>query len=206
MKITDYDKYPPGHPLYVPPLEQQLHQPRQHTSGGGYTKHSRLNSASPQRSTKPWELQTIKRSDGSIILQEVFGDLFMAPDTYSLVNCVGADFHMGKGIDVQFKKRFGGVGELLSFNAHVGGLAYLVRRGRFIYYLVTKAQYNKKPAMKTLEASLRHLYNHCKANNVTNIAMPTIGCGLDKLDWYEVRDLLVEVFRPSQVKISVYMA
>ena len=130
----------------------------------------------------------------------------MAPDTYSLVNCVSADFHTGKGIGVQFKKRFGGVAQLLSFNAHVGGLAYLVRKGRFIYYLVIMAQYNKKPTMKTLECSLRHLYNHCKANNVTNIAMPTIGCGSDKLDWYEVRDLLVEVFRLSQVMISVCMA
>ena len=115
MKMTDYDKYPPGHARYVPESERPQRQPRQHSPGRAQANRSRSNSASRQ---SPWEPQTIKRSDGSIILQELHGDLFMAPDNYSLVHCVSADFHMGKGIAVQFKKRFGGVGELISYGKY----------------------------------------------------------------------------------------
>ena len=38
--------------------------------------------------------------------QEITGDLFTSPD--SLVNCISADLNMGKGIVVEFKRRYGG--------------------------------------------------------------------------------------------------
>ena len=47
-------------------------------------------------------------------LKEVKGDLFSCPSTTSLAHCISADCHMGKGIAVIFKKKFGGVKELLS--------------------------------------------------------------------------------------------
>ena len=45
---------------------------------------------------------------------------------------------------------------------------------------------------------------HCEKNGVTEVAMPTIGCGLDKLVWEDVRDLLVRMFRNTKVEITVY--
>ena len=89
--------------------------------------------------------------------------------------------------------------------AHSGGMAFLCHQNRFIYYLVTKEQYFKKPSMKTLESSLQLMRQHCLHNHVQYVAMPTIGCGLDKLDWYDVRELLVKIFRDTPVEITVYM-
>ena len=42
----------------------------------------------------------------------VRGDLFSCPGTASLAHCVSADMRMGKGIAVEFKKRYGHVEEL----------------------------------------------------------------------------------------------
>ena len=53
-------------------------------------------------------------SDGGTALQfsMVRGDLFSCPGTASLAHCVSADMRMGKGIAVEFKKRYGHVEEL----------------------------------------------------------------------------------------------
>ena len=40
------------------------------------------------------------------------GDLFSCDSESSLAHCVSADLHMGKGIAVLFKKKFGRVPEL----------------------------------------------------------------------------------------------
>jgi hypothetical protein len=71
-------------------------------------------------------------------LIEQKGDLFSCSG--SLAHCVSRDFYMGKGIAVEFKKRFGGVRELEAvLTQHgcwdEGGYAY------YIYYLVTKELY-----------------------------------------------------------------
>lgn len=41
-------------------------------------------------------------------------------------------------------------------------------------------------------------------NNVTQLAIPRIGCGLDGLKWEKVRDQLHEVFGDVGVEIDVY--
>ena len=34
----------------------------------------------------------------------------------------------------------------------------------------------------------------CIHNNITKVAMPTIGCGLDRLSWNRVRDIIIKKF------------
>lgn len=43
----------------------------------------------------------------------VKGDLFSCPPTDALAHCISEDCRMGAGIAVLFKKKFGGVEELL---------------------------------------------------------------------------------------------
>ncbi|XP_034503728.1 ADP-ribose glycohydrolase OARD1 isoform X2 [Ailuropoda melanoleuca] len=52
-------------------------------------------------------------SEGSRITY-VKGDLFACPKTDSLAHCISEDCRMGAGIAVLFKKKFGGVQELLN--------------------------------------------------------------------------------------------
>merc|ERR1712028_41138 len=88
------------------------------------------------------------------------GDLFEVDTDWSLCHCVSKDLDMGAGIAVLFKKNYGGVQELQSQNIEVGGVGVLHKKGRHIYYLVTKNKHGGKPTMLTVEASLRAMREH----------------------------------------------
>lgn len=66
----------------------------------------------------------------------VKGDLFACPKTDSLAHCISEDCRMGAGIAVLFKKKFGGVQELINQQKKSGEVAVLKRDGRYIYYLL----------------------------------------------------------------------
>lgn len=76
----------------------------------------------------------------------------------ALMHCVSVDMAMGKGIAIEFKKRFGGVDELKRQKAGVGGLAVLLRDNRPIYYLVTKEKYWNKPTLQGGEKNNQFLF------------------------------------------------
>lgn len=42
------------------------------------------------------------------------------------------------------------------------------------------------------------------ANGVSKLAIPQIGCGIDKLEWSKVKQLLHDVFEGEAVEITVY--
>ena len=86
----------------------------------------------------------------------------------------------------------------------VGEVAVLKRGNRYIYYLVTKPRYFHKPTYKTLRSSLQLMKEHCQQNDVTDVAMPRIGCGLDKLQWKEVSQILKDIFSDTNMTLTVY--
>lgn len=136
--------------------------------------------------------------------REVNGDLFTAPKEYSLAHCVGADLSMGAGIAIRFRNSFGRIVQLRAQEPKVGGLAVLTDGKRFVYYLVTKRFSNQKPKYADLLRSLLALRKHMKANGVKRLAIPRIGCGLDRLEWTQVYDLLYRVFNADNVEILLY--
>ena len=134
----------------------------------------------------------------------VRGDLFSCPGSASLAHCVSADMRMGKGIAVEFKKRYGHVEELKKQRAEPGGVAVLKHEGAFVFYLVTKQRYFHKPTYESLESSLRSLSERCVASDVKELCMPTIGCGLDGLDWRDVELMIKRVFNDVSMSLTIY--
>lgn len=87
----------------------------------------------------------------------------------------------------------------------VGGLVVLRRGPRFIYGLVTKVKSaGTYPTYDALEECLQALRTHVLKHDVRDIAMPRIGCGLDKLEWGRVRSLILRVFQGVPLRITVY--
>lgn len=80
----------------------------------------------------------------------------------------------------------------------------LDRDGRFIYYLVTKEKYFMKPTYASLRSSLVAMKDHCVSHSVRHISMPRIGCGLDLLQWQQVRQDIQDVFKDTDIHITVY--
>nr|XP_048301412.1 ADP-ribose glycohydrolase OARD1 isoform X2 [Myodes glareolus] len=114
----------------------------------------------------------------------VKGDLFECSKTDSLAHCISEDCRMGAGIAVLFKKKFGGVQELLNQQKKSGEVAVLKRDGRYIYYLITKKRASHKPTYENLQKSLEAMKSHCLKNGVTDLSMPRQGNGrLNWLDW-----------------------
>ena len=132
------------------------------------------------------------------------GSLFSAPKHHSLAHCISRDAKMGRGIAVQFRKRFGGRGEILELDVGVGGVAVLRRGDRYIYNLVTKERANGKPTYENIRRSLTAMKEHALQHNVVNISMPRIACGLDEMQWGRVKELLEFVFNKTNIALTVY--
>lgn len=130
-------------------------------------------------------------------------DLFAVPTEYALGHCVSADFNMSRGIASCFKQRFNGVQELISQNKGTGELAILKREERLIYYLITKERCYDKPRYEDLFRALTEMRDHIVKHNIRKLALPKIGCGLDKLQWETVAAMLKYIFADVHVEILI---
>ena len=135
-------------------------------------------------------------------MEEIKADLFTS--NTSLVHCVSSDFVMGKGIAVEFKKRFGRIDDLKAQNKQIGDVAVLDYPDKFIYYMITTEKYWNKPTYENFILSLIGVKTHCLANNVTKLSMPRIGCGLDKLEWNIIKNFILGIFKDTNIQIKVY--
>ena len=148
---------------------------------------------------------------------EITGDLFseenINSDTY-FAQCISADFGMGKGIAVEFNKRFdtkrkvwdmfdGNVVHAWDGNGADGepqGACFQTDR---VLNLVTKRNYWGKPTYETLTQALISMREVCEEKGIKKVAMPQIGCGLDRLEWGRVSDIIRQVFQDTDIEITV---
>jgi hypothetical protein len=112
---------------------------------------------------------------------------------------------MGAGIAAMFKSEFGGVEELKKQNCQPGEVAILKRGGRYLYYLVTKIFADDIPTYEKVQTSLAAMREHALENHVSDISMPQIACGLDKLQWVVISEIIQHVFKGTNIGISVYV-
>lgn len=132
---------------------------------------------------------------------EVQGDLFLC-QAQAIAHCVSSDLAMSKGIALEFRNRFGRINELQQQR----GVVRVLRHEAFythIFYLVTKEKYWQKPTYESLHASLLELRRYIVTENIGSLAIPLLGCGLDRLDWSTVRVMIQNVFSEVDVEITV---
>jgi len=137
------------------------------------------------------------------MIEYIKGDLF-SNKTDSLAHCISRDLKMGAGIAKAFNKKWGvAIRKHIQLNPELSKCECIVVpvRDRLIYNLVTKKIYFQKPTLESMEASLREMFDI--ANDVENvIAMPKIGCGLDRLKWKDVEKLIKKY--QGNVRVKVY--
>ena len=136
-------------------------------------------------------------------------DLFSVPDDYYLAHCISADFAMGKGIAVEFNRRFDMKNKL---KAHYPDYLNQWQRekkrsgcilaGR-VFNLITKERYFQKPTYETLRGALECMKALCVQKGVRRAAMPVIGCGLNRLAWEQVSAVIQDVFSDTGIEILV---
>mgnify|MGYP003204085881 FL=1 len=136
-------------------------------------------------------------------LTEVKKDLFSVDPQYSLAHCISADFALGAGIAKQFDTRFNMRYELFEkYGSYhfTGGRCLKIGS---VFNLVTKDKCWQKPTYKALREALEDMKKQVVTLKIKYLAMPLIGCGLDKLEWDRVRELLEKVFADTDVDIMV---
>lgn len=127
------------------------------------------------------------------------------PEKYYLAHCISADFALGKGIAVEFNKRFNMKNKLLQkypkyLEEYDRGDCILEGR---ILNLVTKQRYFHKPTYESMRQALGAMKQICLSHGIGFIAMPTIGAGLDKLPWAWVASEIQKIFRDTDIEIVV---
>jgi len=128
-------------------------------------------------------------------------DLFTVPQGYYLAHCISADFALGAGIAKTFDEIYNMRFKLFreyDMYSYVGGDALLIDN---VFNLVTKNKCYHKPTYDSVREALVTMKDIMDFNSTTKLAMPKIGCGLDRLTWEQVYDIICDVFENTDVEI-----
>jgi len=72
-----------------------------------------------------------------------------------------------------------------------------------VFNLITKGYYYNKPTYQDFFYTLDKMKELIIDEKIKYIAMPKIGCGLDKLSWTEVRKYIIQIFEGLDLEILV---
>jgi O-acetyl-ADP-ribose deacetylase (regulator of RNase III) len=139
----------------------------------------------------------------------VRGDLFAAGSLRAIAhgcNCAGA---MGKGIAVEFRRRFPamyeeyrarcadgrfGLGDVFAWSAD----------GRTVFNLGTQKTWRTKAKLADVEMALRAMVKLAERDGVTEIGLPRIGAGLGALPWADVRSVIERIGAQTRLTLVVF--
>ncbi len=131
------------------------------------------------------------------------GDLFNLPlNEFVLAHCISADFALGAGIALEFDKIFNMRSKLHEQYSSNGEIGKALKVGN-VYNLVTKVLYWHKPTYQDIEDSLVDLRDQMIENKETKLGMPLIACDLDGKRWVRIRFMIEEVFKDTDIDITV---
>lgn len=136
-----------------------------------------------------------------MIYKEINGDLFSADEKFYFAHCISSDYALGAGIAVLFNKKY----DMKKKLKNIGSGTYpdCIKIDN-VYNLVTKKFCWNKPTLSTLTESLKKMKEDIVKNNIKYLAMPKIGCGLDRLSWGNVSAIIKEIFEDVDIEINVY--
>ena len=136
-----------------------------------------------------------------MIYKEIHKNIFTIDKSYYLAHCVASDFYMGAGIAVLFQKKFSLRNKLKqsSLNKSPGSCILIGR----VFNLITKSRSNGKPTYNTLTSSIKEMKISCDNLNISKLVMPKIGCGLDRLQWGKVKEIIQDIFKDSNIEILI---
>lgn len=142
-----------------------------------------------------------------MVIKEEVMDLFTVPQGYYLAHCISGDYALGAGIAKQFVENYN-----MRFKLHKNypipdgekfanvGQALLVDN---VFNLVTKARVFHKPTYESLYDTLLDMRIQCEDLDISRLAVPLLGCGLDRLNWEQVKDVIEDVFDSTDIEILV---
>ncbi len=132
------------------------------------------------------------------------GDIFAAP-LEALVNPVNTVGRLGKGLALEFNRRFPensvAYERACATEKLDAGRVLLVDRGdlqepRWIINFPTKKHWRNPSKLEYIESGLPALVNALLEHQIRSVAVPALGCGLGGLDWADVRPRIQAALEP----------
>lgn len=142
------------------------------------------------------------------------GDLLKQTDVDAIVNTVNCVGVMGKGIALQFKKKWPDnfveyaksckLGHLRPGKVHI----YKLEQSTYPFFIInfpTKEHWREKSKIEYIRNGLNDLIQKMKDLNISSIAIPPLGCGNGGLSWDLVKPLIEEAFRElPEVEVKLF--
>lgn len=143
-----------------------------------------------------------------MIYKEIYKNLFTMDEKYTLGQAISLDCEMGEGIAVEFNKQFKGMKRFLLNKIEKENLKFPVtilydKDKQLVFNLITKKKYNGKPTYATIYYAIKQMKDLCIEHNIKYLALPKIGCGLDRLQWGEVREMIQQEFQDIDIEIII---
>ncbi len=143
------------------------------------------------------------------MVKVLVGDLFQskAQTLVNTVNCVGV---MGKGVALEFKKRFPDMYQdylaRCARNEVKLGRPYLYKSlfPPWILVFPTKDHWRSVSRLEDIKRGLEYLLAHYKEWGVTSLAVPPLGCGHGQLEWRVVGPTLYRYLRRLDIPVELY--
>lgn len=143
------------------------------------------------------------------MIRVLIGNMFDGPakTLVNTVNCVGV---MGKGVALEFKKRYPAM-----FDDYVGRCeAHRVRLGEPYYYsdmlgtsvviFPTKDHWRSSSRLDDIVRGLDYFAEHVREWGITSVAFPPLGCGNGGLDWSDVGPIMYQKLLALGIDVDIY--
>ncbi|MEK3956079.1 MULTISPECIES: hypothetical protein [unclassified Psychrobacillus] len=131
-------------------------------------------------------------------------DLMEIKDDYTVVHSISGDARMEEGNEKALKKHFNLFHLTEKARIKPFRVGTCVQSGR-VMNLITKKLSWSKPTYTTLNDALAHMRDIAIEKGLQKIAMPQIGAGSERLDWDVSRELILDIFKDTDIEILVYV-
>lgn len=136
------------------------------------------------------------------------GDLF-ASGAAALVNPVNTEGVMGKGLALEFKRRFPeAAAEYVKAceekRLEVGNVLVCDKQSPIVIHFPTKTLWRKPSRLHYIDSTLVMLWDVLRTGKIPSVAIPALGCGLGGLPWPEVRNLIVGYLEKLDITVYLY--
>ena len=143
------------------------------------------------------------------MIRYIEGDIFKSP-AQVLVNTVNTVGVMGKGIALEFKKRYPDM-----FQAYrdicdrrklkTGSLMLYYEPDHWVLLFPTKENWRNPSRMEYIEAGLAKFCRTYAEKGITSVAFPKLGCGNGELNWSEVQPVMEKYLKDLPIDIYIYL-
>ena len=129
------------------------------------------------------------------------GDILRAVDVDAVVNPVNCVGVMGKGLALQFARRYPEIvapyrsacraGELTVDHPQILRLARSARP-LYVVNLATKQHWRNPSQLEWIDCGLADMYRQLESMSIESVAIPPLGSGLGGLPWRSVQEMILK--------------